>query len=257
MYTLRRWWDRHGLQVALVGLAVGAAWAIRYTQASMVVEVFQEVTRPFQLTPTKEEQLERARVLARDQRLAELESQNRKFKELLGIASSKQKGVVAPVIGRSADHWWQQVTLGKGSKEGVKKGDIVTGPGGLVGRIESVSPNTSRVLLVTDSTSRVGITISRSRNMGFMRGQGTNQAVIEFFDKVPDVKPGDVITTSPISELFPAGIPVGRVESVNITKSPAPEAYVELSAPVNALEWVIVSASKSSLEEVNQDQQWQ
>jgi rod shape-determining protein MreC len=76
--------------------------------------------------------------------------------------------------------------------------------------------------------------------MGYIRGQSTNRAVMEFFDKVPDVRRGDVVATSSLSQLFPAGLPVGRVESVDLNKSPAPEAVIELSAPVSFLEWAII-----------------
>ena len=76
--------------------------------------------------------------------------------------------------------------------------------------------------------------------MGFMRGQGSNRVVLQFFDKVPDVRRGDAVATSPVSQLFSPGLPLGRVESVNLDKSPAPEAVIELTAPVSYLEWVIV-----------------
>lgn len=244
MYTLRRWWDRHGLQMLLVGLALSAAWGVRQTQGLAVFELYRGIARPFQVGPTPEERLTNARMLELQQRLVELESQNQKLQELLGYASaSKKSGIAAPVIGRSADHWWQQVTLGRGSRAGIQKDDIVTGPGGLVGRIVSVTPHTSRVLLISDPASRVGVVVSRSRSTGFMRGQAANRAVMEFFDKVPDVRRGDVISTSTFSQLYPAGLPIGRVESVNLNKSPAPEAVIELSAPVSYLEWVLVQPS--------------
>jgi rod shape-determining protein MreC len=199
------------------------------------------MTRPFQSGPTQEERLTDARVLELKQQLVELESQNQKLKELLNYGKTqKQQGIVAPVVGRSADHWWQQVTLGRGSQEGIKVGFVVMGPGGLVGRVISVTPNSSRVLLISDATSKVGAVISRSRSMGFMRGQGSNRAVLQFFDKVPDVRRGDVVSTSPVSKLFPSGLPLGRVESVNLDKSPAPEAVIELTSPISYLEWVIV-----------------
>lgn len=245
MYSLRRWWDRHGLQVGLVAVAITGSWGVQQTQGAVIFEIFRTITLPFQSSPSAEEQREKAQMMAQSERLAELENQNQKLKELLGyVSKNKDQGVIAPLIGRSADQWWQQVTLGRGSQDGIKKGDIVTGAGGLVGRVESVSPNTSRVLLISDPSARVGVTISRSRNMGFMRGQGANRAVMEFFDKVPDVRPGDVVSTSPVSELFPAGIPVGRVESVNLSNSPAPEAIIELSVPISVLEWVEVKPSK-------------
>lgn len=248
MYTLRRWWDRYGVRMLLVGLTLSTAWVVRETQGAAILEVYQGMTRPFQGAPNPEEQIANARVLELQQRLVELESQNQKLEDLLGYASGKsQKGIAAPVIGRSADHWWQQVTLGRGSKDGLRVGHVVAGPGGLVGRITSVTPRTSRVLLISDPTSRVGVVVSRSRYTGFMRGQAANRAVLEFFDKVPDVRRGDVISTSTFSQLFPAGMAVGRVESVNLNKSPAPEAVIELSAPISYLEWVLVYPHQSTL----------
>lgn len=241
MYILRRWWDRHGVAMVLGGLTLSAAWLVRQTQGAALFEAYQLMTRPLQSSPTAEERLTDARVSELQQRLVELESQNQKLKELLDYGKTqKQQGIVAPIVGRSADHWWQQVTLGRGSKDGIKVNFIVMGPGGIVGRVVSVTPNSSRVLLLSDATSRVGAVISRSRSMGFMRGQGSNRAVLQFFDKVPDVRRGDAVSTSPVSQLFPAGLPLGRVESVNLDKSPAPEAIIELTAPVSYLEWVLV-----------------
>jgi rod shape-determining protein MreC len=143
-------------------------------------------------------------------------------------------------VGRSADYWWQQVTLGRGSQDGIKEGFVVTGIGGLVGRVISVTPHTSKVLLVSDPSSRVGASISRSRDMGLIKGQGDQTAVMQFFEKVPDVRPGDIVTTSAVSTRFPSGLPIGKVKSVNLESGPAPEATIELSAPLNYLEWVIV-----------------
>lgn len=241
MFILRRWWDRHGVAIVLGGLTLSAAWLIRETQGAALFETYQLMSRPFQLGVTKEERITDARVNELQQRLVELEIQNQKLKELLDYSKTqKQKGIVAAIVGRSADHWWQQITLGRGSQDGIQKDYIVMGPGGLVGRVVSVTPNSSRVLLISDPTSKVGAAISRSRSMGFMRGQGSNRAVLQFFDKVPDVRRGDVVSTSSVSELFPPGLPLGRVESVNLDKSPAPEAVIELTSPISYLEWVVI-----------------
>ena len=246
MYRLRRWWERYWLHILLVCLALGFAWAIRQTQAASVFEVYQLLTRPFQSSPTQVERLSDARILELQARLVELESQNQKLKELLGYVehSKWRNSLVAPVVGRSADNWWQQVILGRGSQDGIKIGSIVMAPGGLVGRIESVTPYTSRVLLISDPSSRVGVTISRSRDPGLILGQSTNRVLMQFFDKVPNVRRGDVVSTSTYSQLFPSGLPVGRVESVNLNKSPAPEAVIELFAPIRYLEWVVVVESE-------------
>ena len=241
MYTLRRWWDRHRLQTVLAGMAIGCGLLIRQTGAAPLLEVYQLLTRPFQQGTSPGVLQNNAQTQELQQRLSELESQNQRLKELLGyVTAGKKTGVSAPVIGRSADHWWHQAILGRGSNEGVKVGHIVMAPGGVVGRVTATTPNTSRVLLLSDPSSRVGVTISRSRNMGYLRGQSANRAVMEFFDKVPDVRKGDVVSTSTFSQLFPAGLPVGRVESVNLSKSPAPEAVIELTAPISFLEWSVI-----------------
>lgn len=255
MYAVRRWWDRNGIRLGLVGLALGSAWLIRQTQGGLVYEVYRGLVQPFVGESAPSEPKKDARSLELEQRLVELESQNRQLKELLGyIEKHPTEGTVAPVIGRSADHWWQQVILGRGRQDGIEIGAIVSGEGGIVGRVIQVTPNTSRILLISDPTSQLGVTVSRSRNMGYIRGQAANRVIMEFFDKVPDVRPGDVVATSSYSQLFPPGLPVGVVESVNLNKSPAPEAVVELSAPISRLEWVVVSPNpKAGAAELSQN----
>lgn len=244
-YTLRRtWWDKHAKPTIIVSLAIVTAWALRQTQGAAIFEVYQLITSPFASAPTASEQLSDAQTRELQARIAELKSQNQKLQQLLGVATPKQSKlatIVAPVVGRSADHWWQQVTLGRGSAAGIKVGFIVTAPGGLVGRIVSVTPHTSRVLLISARTNSLGVTISRSRYMGVLRGQSDTHAVMQFFDKVPNVRRGDAIATSQYSDIFPAGLPVGRVESINMDKSPAPEAVISITAPLPNLEWVVVS----------------
>jgi rod shape-determining protein MreC len=93
-------------------------------------------------------------------------------------------------------------------------------------------------LLVTDPTSQVGITISRSRQVGILRGRSDRRGVLEFFDKTPDIKKDDLIVTSTLSSRFPAGIAVGRVTTLDLDHLPAPQAMVEFSVPLEHVEWV-------------------
>jgi rod shape-determining protein MreC len=116
----------------------------------------------------------------------------------------------------------------------------VVAPGGLVGRVISVTPTSSRVLLVTDPTSQVGVTISRSRQVGLLRGRSNRRGVLEFFEKTPNVKKDDVVVTSTLSSRFPAGIVVGRVTDVDLDRLPAPQVIVEFSVPLDHVEWVNV-----------------
>lgn len=241
MFTVRRWWDRHGSQIIITGVVLGTAWFLRETQGAAIAEIYHRITHPFGVQPTPEEQLTNARILELEAQLAEVEGQKQKLESLIQQGKEQEEAVIiAPIIARSADHWWQQVTIGRGSEDGIQEGFVVSGIGGLVGRVIEVTPNTSRVLLISDSRSRVGVVVSRNRQMGFLRGQGSDRVVMQFFEKVPDIRPGDTVVTSQLSRLFPAGIPVGQVESVNLEGSPAPEAIIKFTAPISNLEWVYV-----------------
>ncbi|MFS8874939.1 rod shape-determining protein MreC [Synechococcus sp. R5-13] len=241
MNRLRQWWRRHSLGLLLSALAMGAALGLRQTQGSLLVELYSWITAPARPPVDPAAVLSQAANRELQALVAELQYQNRELKRLLQFTEQMpQAGIPAAVVGRSADHWWQQLTLSRGSRHGVRVGDVVMAPGGLIGRVESVTPNTSRVLLISDPTSRVGVMLSRSRHMGILRGTGTQSAILDFFDKAPKVEVGDVVVTSGLSSFYPAGVVVGTVRAVNLDASPAPQATVELSAPLGLLEWALI-----------------
>ncbi|MBK1990281.1 rod shape-determining protein MreC [Sphaerospermopsis aphanizomenoides BCCUSP55] len=246
MFTTRRWWEHKALQIGLLALVVGGAWTLRQTQATLVMELYQGVTRPLQaLQPgiSPEDRVRDARLLELQTRIVDLESQNQKLQSLLGYVEKEPqtaRPIIARVVGRSADHWWQQVTLNIGQNAGIKEGFVVKADGGLVGLVETVTPNTSRVLLVSDLKSQVGVTISRTSAKGVLRGDSSVEGVLEFYEKVPNVKVGDLISTSTYSQKFPAGVPVGRIKSLDLKKLPASVAKVELFPPIRYLDWVTV-----------------
>ncbi|MBR8830104.1 MAG: hypothetical protein N5P05_003237 [Chroococcopsis gigantea SAG 12.99] len=242
MYTPKRRWTQRGLRLLFVGLALLGAWVLRQTNGALILELYAFITRPFQSNQINSGQiLTNKRTQELESRLTEVEKENQQLKQLLGYYESQKTPVItAPIIGRSPDNWWQKIFIGRGSKDGVQKDAVVTGIGGLVGRVTNVTPNTSEVLLVSNTDSNIGATVSRSRSMGLIEGQGDQIAVMRFFEKVPDVRPGDIVTTSAVSRLFPSGIPIGRVLSVAPSKGPAPEAKVEFIAPVNNIEWVLI-----------------
>ncbi len=241
MESFRRHWQRYLVQF---GLAVGGlviAWTIRQTNGLVLMETYQFLSKPFQPNFSSQEVIRDAKFKELQYRLTELENQNQQFQKILGekpiIAGS---GTWSAIIGRSAGSWWQQIIIGRGSSDGIKPGAIAVGAGGLVGRVTDVSPHSSRVLLISDPTNQVGVIVSRTRFMGILRGKSQNLGIIEFFDRDTDAKRGDIIATSPFSKLYPAGIPIGRIRSVNLDKQPAPEAIVEFTVPISLIEFVQV-----------------
>jgi rod shape-determining protein MreC len=244
---LRRWWERYAIQLALVLLGLGLAILFRLTNGMLWLEAYQWFTRPFQRPQGEQALIESAQVRQLQLQITELQSQNRQLRQAMALPTVlTDTPIWAQVIGRSADAWWQQVLVAKGARDGIKVGAIATGAGGLVGRVTEVSPHGSRVLLISDSASNVGVVVSRSRSLGILRGQSQSRGVLEFMDRDPDVKVGDAIATSAFSTLYPEGIPVGIVKSINLNQQPAPEAIVDFSAPIPLLEYMAIYAPPHS-----------
>ena len=117
---------------------------------------------------------------------------------------------------------------------------VVTGPGGVLGRISSVTPSTSRVQLLTDPSSRVGVELQGGKGHGLLFGEGSSRPLVKFLDNDLTIRPGDVVVTSPASSVFPSNLIVGVVQSVNTQAGPAPQGLVQLSAPADQIDWVRV-----------------
>ncbi len=238
---MRQWWGRYGVTTGLSIAVILGAWSFRESNGRIAYEIYSQVSQPFGIPEDRSRQLLDARTQELSAMLAEQKQENSRLQEAIDLApDGAGEPIFAPVLGRSADHWWQQLTIGRGEVDGVEVGSIVTAPGGLIGRVISVSDTSSRVLLVSDSTSRVGIKVTRSRSTGVMRGLGDETTSIEFFDKLPDVKVGDTVVSSQFSYRFPSGMPIGKVTSVDLSASPAPRAVVTLFAPLDILEWVSI-----------------
>lgn len=223
------WW---ALLVALVG--------VRLSKGAPLADVYALLSRPFWPGPAQSEWLRSAQRTGERLQLQQLERENSRLRGLLGLSATSARRLSAPVISRDPSGWWQQLRIGRGGLQGVRVGDAVLAPGGLIGRVASVTPTTASVRLLTDPGSRVGVWLGRSRHSALLSGIGTARPLLRFLEKDPDVRPGDVVFTSPVSTLVPPNLPVGVIQSLDEAADPAPEALVQLSAPVDAVDWVQV-----------------
>jgi rod shape-determining protein MreC len=229
---LQRAWPWLFLFVALL--------AVRLSKGAGVADLYALISRPFWPGTAQSEWLRSAARSEQELRLGALERDNRRLRQLLELQQDSSDRLRAPVISREPLGWWQQLVLGSGSLEGLRPGQAVLAPGGLIGRISSVTPTTARVTLLTDPTSRVGVWVARSQTHGLLSGGGTGRPLLRFLEKDPLVRPGDVVVTSPASTLVPPNLPVGVIQRVETGADPAPEAVVQLSAPLEAVDWVQV-----------------
>jgi rod shape-determining protein MreC len=213
---------------------------VRLSKGAPLADAYALLSRPFWPGSAQSEWLRSAQQIDQQSQLLQLQSDNTRLRRLLLLAGANDSLMGAPVISREVPGWWHQLLIGKGSLDGVAAGAAVLAPGGLLGRITSTTPTTATVQLLSDDGSRVGVWIPRIRRHGLLTGIGTSRPILRFLEKDPGVRPGDVVVTSPASTLVPPNITVGVVQSVDDLAVPASEAVVQLSAPVEAVDWVQV-----------------
>jgi rod shape-determining protein MreC len=221
-------------------LLVLALLAVRLSKGVGFTDAYALLSRPFWPGSAQGEWVRSGQALNDQTRLRQLDADNRRLRSLLELQGQGGRELAAAVISRQTGGWWQQLVIGRGELQGLRPGMAVTAPGGLIGRIAGVTPTTASVTLLTDPGSRVGVWVERVRRHGLLTGIGTSRPLLRFLEKDPGVRPGDVVVTSPASTLVPPNLTVGVIQSVDDRAVPATEAVVQLSAPLEAVDWVQV-----------------
>lgn len=146
----------------------------------------------------------------------EILHENQRLKGLLDFKEgSGFRTVTARVIGIGLVDMFETITIGKGSIDGVTSGMAVVTNDGVVGRILSSSPNSSRVLLIADKNSYVDAVIQRSRDRGVVRGEGLNLLELKYLPRSADALAGDMLVTSGVGGVFPKGVVIGSISRVD------------------------------------------
>ena len=147
--------------------------------------------------------------------LAEAKETAERLEGLLGLQSTYNlQSTAARIIGGSSDAWSQTVTIDKGSLDGFEIGMPVCNAYGVIGQITEVALSSSTVLLINDETSGVSAMVQSSRAQGMLRGQADGSLRLEYVSTDYDVKVGDIVITSGLGGVFPKGLPLGTVSSV-------------------------------------------
>jgi len=174
-----------------------------------------------------------------------LKKDNLRLRRILSLQeSSNNENISAAVISRKTGGWWRQIILNKGSKDGVEIGNIVTGPGGLLGRVNNTSLFTSSVTLLTSPESKLGVWVDRSQTNGVLVGSGDDHPSLILYSKDADIKVGDFVSSSPASSLLPPNIPIGIVQSIDETLQSKKTAKISLLAKPQAIDWVQILKRK-------------
>lgn len=122
------------------------------------------------------------------------------------------RGIEARVVGFPPENESRSVTIDKGSHSGVKRDDGVVASSGVVGRVATVGPFTSTVVLATDYTSRIPVVVQRGRWWGIARGN-VESVLVEYIPQDAPLRVGDVVVTGN-GRSFHSGVPIGTVTAI-------------------------------------------
>ena len=160
----------------------------------------------------------RARIDLLNRKLQEaktISDENDRLKTLLELKKTVPYSTVpAQVIGRDASNWSNAIIIDKGSSQGVKQQRGVLSTKGLVGRVVEAGKYSSKILLISDPNSKVGVVIQRNRQGGMLMGRPDGKCKMVYIALDSDVKPGDKVVTAGFGGVFPKGILVGYVMKV-------------------------------------------
>lgn len=177
--------------------------------------------------------------------LLEAQRENEELRCILQLTrDSRSQVVVAEVIARTPNNWFNTLTLGKGAAHGLAKGMAVVTPQGVVGHIRSVTSHTAEVLLILDQRSALGARIHRTSEVVLVEGlggSGDGKALVKPLSRETDIRKGDLVITSGLSEIYPKGLTVGVVEQTmegqyGLTRYGVLKPTVDFGR----LEWVVV-----------------
>ena len=143
----------------------------------------------------------------------QLEQQNAKLLAQNQVRlDPKLTSVSGVVLADSGSPFRQSVLLNVGSRDGIVDGWATMDGLGLVGRISGVGQTTARVILLTDASSRIPVTIQPSGQKAMLVGDNSPNPPVEFLETPEQVRPGDRVISSGDGGVFPAGLLVGQVE---------------------------------------------
>ena len=154
----------------------------------------------------------------RSQQVEQLQIENQNLRQLMGLQSSMVvASQAAEVLFDVPDPYNQRIVIDRGQLKNVALGSPVIDAGGVVGQVTRVYPLTSEVTLLTDKDQSIPVLNSRTGARNITSGDvlaGQPMIELKFVPASADVKEGDLLTTSGIDGVYPAGLQVARISHI-------------------------------------------
>lgn len=153
---------------------------------------------------------------ARNQKYHAIAQENIRFrKQLNATPAVKERFMLSEILSVSRDQHRKTVTIDKGAKDGLYRGQVVLAGNSIYGQVYSIAPSSAVILLLTDGRHAIPVRNNRTGLGAIAVGSGnTNQLELKNIEANIDIKVGDTFFSSGLGQLFPADFPVATVDSV-------------------------------------------
>lgn len=145
-----------------------------------------------------------------------LYEENRRLRAIRAASQGiAERTLVAEIIHVDVDPFRHRVRINKGAQDGVFKGQPVLDAFGIVGQVTEVGRYTSELILISDNEHATPVQVNRNGIRSIAVGTGDlNKLTLPFLTAESDVKQDDLLVSSGLDEVFPAGYPVARITKV-------------------------------------------
>ena len=162
---------------------------------------------------------------------------------LLDYARSRpaDKYLAAAVIGRDPSPFMQYIIIDHGSDDGVRYGMPVVTQQGLVGRIDAVTAGAARVQLISDSRSKINVSLQNQDEDAIISGSISGDITLEMLNQNVPLQVGNILLTSGLGGNYPSDILVGQVIDIRKTENELfQSAYIQPAVDFATLRAVLV-----------------
>lgn len=227
--------DHHFNHLRTLRSTIGVAmYPIEYL-AGLPIKVYNWSTESFSernklLSDNASLRAEQIRLELQLQKLATLEQENTRLRELLTSAKyfEKERLLVAELLSVDLDPFRQRIVLNKGTRDGVYEGQPLLGAKGIIGQVDKVGPFNAVAILISDPNHALLGVVARSGQRSLVVGTGNiDKLELLHVTNTADINIGDLVITSGLDDRYPTDYPVAEITSI---QQIAGEAFTKVEA---------------------------
>ena len=155
--------------------------------------------------------------------------ENQRLKDIVDDYLVESDTILTKVLSDKGSPFLKSIIVNKGSKHNISLGMLAIDREYLVGKIVEVNYLSSRVLLLSDLNSKIPVTVEPNGVLSILSGIGEEYGIIQYSKEYKNIEGGSIIYTSGAGGLFKAGIPIGRINTNDLSEKKKVEFFSDFS----------------------------